>query len=165
MLITDPSLLFFCATSIEIRDSFPLKNTSSTISPDWDEVISTIVNYTADFASITSLLIVVGGWWLKRHSTSSNRVSSLPSESEIVAIRLQMTDGTEAMFQEWLTDPVRLKHYIDIFLQPSTSAKPIQVIFALKNGKSIVVDVSEGTQNNLQLKELLSYLNIDSVEK
>jgi len=81
-----------------------------------------------------------------------------------MAIRLQMTDGTEAMFQEWLTDPGRLKHYIDIFVQPSTSAKPVEVVFALKNGKTLVVDVSEGAQNNLQLNELLSYLNIDSVQ-
>lgn len=155
----------FCATSIEIRDSPPPKSPSSTTSRDWGEVITTIVNYTGDVASITSLLIIVGGWWLKKHSTSANRVSSPPSESEIVAIRLQMTDGTEHKFQEWLTDPARLKHYIDIFLQPSSFVKPVQVVFAVKNGESIVVDVSEGAQNNLQLNELLSYLNIDSAQK
>ena len=71
-----------------------------------------------------------------------------------------MTDGTEHKFQQWLTDPARLKHYIDTFLQPSTSVKPVEAVFVQKNGNSIVVDVSEGAQNNFQLNELLSYLNI-----
>ncbi|HJT57041.1 MAG TPA: hypothetical protein VJ761_11140, partial [Ktedonobacteraceae bacterium] len=99
------------------------------------------------------------------HPVRSQRNTSRTLESEIVAIRLRMTDGTEAMFQEWLTDPARLKHYINIFLQPSTSAKPVEVIFALKNGKSIIVDVSGDAQNNLQLDELLGYLHIDPAQE
>ena len=54
---------------------------------------------------------------------------------------------------------------IDIFLQPSASTKPLQVISVLKRNKSVVVDVSKGAQQNPPLNELLSYLNTDSAGK
>jgi hypothetical protein len=77
-----------------------------------------------------------------------------------------MTHGPDPEFEEWLTDPDRLKHYnIDVFNQPSSSIQPLQAIFVQRNGKAIKVDVSDGTQNNLQLNELLSYLKINPDRK
>jgi hypothetical protein len=107
------------------------------------------------------VLIAVAKWWSKKHSASSQGPPSPPSELEIVAIRLRMTHGDNPEFEEWLTDPDRLKHYIDVFNQPSSSIQPLQAIFVQRNGNEIKVDVSKGTQNNLQLDELLSYLSID----
>ena len=86
----------------------------------------------------------------------TNKLSS--KESDIVAVRLKMTDGTEATFQEWLTEPDKLKQYIDVFSQPNSSIKPLQAIFVMRNGRQIVVDVSTGAEQNIQLDELLSYL-------
>ncbi len=82
-----------------------------------------------------------------------------------MAIRLLKTDGTQHKFDEWLTDPDRLKNYIDVFNQQSSSIKPLQVIFVLKNDGPVIVDMSEGTQNTLALDALLSYLHIDSKQK
>lgn len=152
----------------EVKASTPPKKKLNNTSSNLDTTISTIAAiagnvlvYTASSATIIQTLIVVQDWWRKNHSTQStnpNTISSLITDSNIVAIRLQMTDGTEAIFEEWLTDPDRLRHYIDVFHQPSASVKPLQVIFVLKQNKRIIVDVSEGAQQNIQLNEVLNYL-------
>ena len=61
----------------------------------------------------------------------------------------------------------RLKHYIDAFnrLMSSSIRNLLYAIFVQRNGKTLRVGVSKGTQNNLQLDELLGYLNIGSGEK
>jgi hypothetical protein len=106
--------------------------------------------------------------WSEKHgadTAGSPGSTSQISETDIVAIRLRMTHGNDPEFEEWLTDPARLKHYIDVFNQPSSSVQPLYAIFVQRNGKATKVDVSEGTHNNLQLDELLSYLPIDEAEK
>ena len=158
----------YCSISMEIRDSLPPKDFLASPTVGMIEFISSIVTIATSPITVVPVLIAVLNHWSKMASTntaSSQGRPSQPSEPDIVAIRLQMTDRTEATFQEWLTHPTRLKHYIDIFLQPSPSAKPVQVAFALKNGSTIFVDVSEGAQNNLQLNEVLSYLHIDSAQQ
>jgi hypothetical protein len=52
-----------------------------------------------------------------------------------------------------------------VFNQPSSSVKPLQAIFELKNDGPVILDISEGTQNNLALDALLSYVHIDSKQK
>jgi len=76
-----------------------------------------------------------------------------------------MAHGPDHQFEEWLTDLDRLKYYIDAFNQPSSTVLPLKAIFVQRNGKEIPVDVLKGTQNNPQLDELLSYLNINSEQK
>jgi hypothetical protein len=77
-------------------------------------------------------------------SASPKEQSSKSSASEIVAIRLLKTDGTQPKFDAWLTDPDRLKYYIGVFNQPSSSIKPLQVIFVLKNdGQSLLTRQKE----------------------
>jgi hypothetical protein len=73
-----------------------------------------------------------------------------------------MTHCPDHSFEEWLTNPERLKHYIDVFLDPTSSIKPLQVIFVERNGMRHFIDVSKGSSNNFQLNELLSYLHIDT---
>jgi hypothetical protein len=168
-----PRRELYCAISLEIReDSLPKQNPSSA-PPRWDQIVNAFLTslaanaltFTASVVSITTALIAVEKWWSKKHKASSQGHSSRQPESDIAAIRLLMTDGTQHRFEEWLTDPARLKHYIDIFNQPSSSIKPLQAIFVLKKDGPIIINVSEGTQNNLQLDELLSRLHIDSAEK
>ena len=91
--------------------------------------------------------------------------TSQTSETDVVAIRLRMTHGPDHEFVEWLTDPDRLKTYIDAFNQPYSSIKPLQAIFVQRNDKVLPVDVVEDVQNNLPLNTLLSYLNIDPKQK
>jgi len=159
-----PFYALYCAASIEIRDSPPPKNTPGSASPGWGEILSTL-DHTASAITIVTALVIIYKWWSKKHAMPNADANSGSSESEIVAIRILMTDGTQPNFEEWLNDPARLKHYIDIFNQPSSSVKPLRAIFVLRKGNPLIVDVSESTQNNLQLNELLSYLNIDPVEK
>jgi len=82
-----------------------------------------------------------------------------------VVIHLLQTDGTQRIFDEWLTDPDWLKYYIGVFNQPSSSVKPLQAIFVLKNYGPFILYNSEGTQNNLALHALLSYVHSDSKQK
>ena len=164
-----------CAIFLETEASPLAKLKPSRRSPGWSEALTTVATaathaliLTAGEATILQMLVVVEEWWSKRHSArdvSSPPRSSQRSEPDILAIRLQMTDGTGATFQEWLTDPARLKRFIDTFLQPSASVKPLQVVFVLMQSKTIVVDVSKGEQRSLQLNELLSYLNTNSAEQ
>ncbi len=63
--------------------------------------------------------------------------------------------------QQWLTEPDELKRFIDVFNQPSSQLKPTEVVFVLWNRDTIVVDVTEGAQENLQLDEMLRLLKID----
>lgn len=160
-----PSTGLYCATSVEIRDSPQPKSPSSTTSPKWGDVISSIGDLfvtTATAMSIIGGLDVIERRWKewRLHHAPSLQGASQTSETDIVAIRLRMTHGPDHAFVEWLTDPDRLKHYIDAFSQPSSSIKPLQAIFVQRNDKALLVDVLEGVQNNLPLNELLSYLNI-----
>ena len=116
---------------------------------------------------IGALDVIERRWreWRTAHDANPQRGISQVSETDIVAIRLLMTNGSRHTFEEWLTHPDRLKHYIDMFNQPSSSIQPLQASFVQRNGEALRVDVSRGAQNNLQLDELLSYLHINSAEK
>lgn len=161
----------FCATSIKIRDFLSLKNTSGSVASGWGEVMSTVKEIFVVTATVTATAMsIVGGldvierrWkeWRTIHHTPTIQGPSQATETDIVAIRLRMTHGPDHEFVEWLTDPDRLKHYIDAFNQSSSSLKPLQAIFVQRNDKALLVDVSDGVQNNLPLDVLLSYLNID----
>jgi len=172
--------LLYCAVSVGIRDVSRPEEKSSSVSPSLGETILTDLTSpgataAANFITIaTGLIAFVGAlnhvakqWSKKRKPNSTNlpeRASS-SSETDIVTIRLRMTHGPDHEFEEWLTDPEQLKRYIDVFNKPSSSIQPLQAVFVQRNGKALKVDVSEGTQDNLQLNELLSYLHIDEFDK
>jgi hypothetical protein len=126
-----------------------------------------IVKVTAIATALIGTLTFIAKQWSKRHST--NRANPMEhtsqlSETDIVSVRLRMTHGDDPEFEEWLTDPDRLRHYIDVFNQPSSPIQPLYAIFVQRSGKEIKVDVSRGAQNNLQLDELLNYLNADPAQ-
>jgi hypothetical protein len=160
----EPESHLYCAISLEIRDGPPPTEKQSSGSPNWVEVTSVVggvlgVLYgaTANAASIVGGLDVIERRWREWRTTHPPIQSTThPSETDIVAIRLRMTQGPDHEFVEWLTDPDRLKVYIDAF--KSSSIKPLQAIFVQRNNKALPVDVLEGAQNNLALDALLSYL-------
>lgn len=163
----------FCAISLEIRD-LPLPKEKPVGTPaSWDQIVNAFltslaanaINFTASIVTITTALILIEKQWSRKHSMSSQVISSQPPDSDIVAIRLLMMDGTHHRFEEWLTEPARLKHYIDVFNQSASAVKPLQAVFVLKKDGPVIVDVSEGTQNNLPLNEALSYLHIDPAQQ
>jgi hypothetical protein len=179
-IIGNKTMDLICDISIEIKASSLPKDKPSSAPQSLGETIITsltsreataIVNFITIATGLTAfigVLRLVMKQWSTKHatdSTSSQGRSSQPSETDIVAIHLRMTHGPDHEFEEWLTDPDRLKHYIDVFNQPSSSIQPLQAIFVQRNGKALKADVSKGTQNNFQLDVLLSYLNIDSAEK
>lgn len=178
--IRDSRNLLYCAVSVGMRDGSQPKEKSRSASPSFGETILTDLTSqgataAANFVTIATALIAFTGalnhvakqWSKKRktNSTSLPEYTSPSSETDIVTIRLRMTHGPDHEFEEWLTDPEQLKHYIDVFNKPSSSIQPLQAVFVQRNGKAIKVDVSEGTQDNLQLNELLSYLHIDEIDK
>lgn len=175
-----PFRMIWCAVSIEVKALSLPEEKPSSASPSLGETIinaltsqeaAAIANFitiATGLIAFTGVLRLVAKQWSKKHDTknaSSHKSPSQPSETDIVAIRLRMTHGNDPEFEEWLTEPDRLKHYIDVFNQPSGSIQPLYAIFVQRNGKAIKVDVSKGAQDNPQLNELLSYLNIDSTEK
>lgn len=131
-------------------------------------VLSGALTWVVSLVSVIFTIIAAGLTviqWLRPSPPVTKLSENKRPESEIVSIGLRMTDGTEHEFQEWITDPDRLRHYIDVFNQPSSNVKPLQVIFKQKNGNTIVINVAEGVQNNLPLNELLSYLKVESERK
>jgi hypothetical protein len=163
----------FCAISVELLEDSQFKGEPTSTSPNLGQitvgsVLGFLIGETANVASIISLLDSIERRWRERHTTRHNHPQQgTPNltETDIVAIRLRMTHGPDHEFVEWITEPDRLKHYIDAFSQPSSSIKPLQAIFVQRNDKALHVDVSEGTQNNRPLDTLLSYLNIDLKKK
>jgi hypothetical protein len=168
-IITDKTILLLCMIYVMTKALPQSKYTSDKASLGWGEVMLTVGNVlvmTATAASIIGGLDVIERRWREWRTTHHThpQQGTLPlSETDIVAIRLRMTQGPDHEFEEWLTDPDRLKVYIEAF--KSSSIKPLQVIFVQRNNKALPVDVLEGAQNNLPLDALLSYLNIDSKQK
>lgn len=153
---------------ITVEKNAPLSSDNTSL--NWDAVVSTIGNLfvmTASAASIIQGLDVVERRWRERRAklqANPQHVPPVTSKSEIVHIRLNMSDGTRPAFKKWLDDPDALKTYIDAFNDPSSSVKPLQAVFVPIQGRPLVVDVSKGTKDNLQLEVLLSYLNTDKSE-
>ena len=116
-----------------------IKEKPSSTSPNWETVISTIGNLfvmAATVASIVQGLDVIERRWREKRTTHNapqqHRDAQKRSDSEIIAIRLLMTDGTQAQFKVWLDDPDELRKFIDTFNQPSSLVKPLQAIFLPK---------------------------------
>jgi hypothetical protein len=126
--------------------------------------VTAIVNAITIATTFITMVTFVAKQWSKERntvSTSSQKHISQSTGTDFVAIRLRMTHGPDHEFEEWLTNPDRLKHYIDAFNQSSSSIQPLQATFVQRNGLVLKVDVIQGSENNLQLDELLSYLKIN----
>jgi len=159
-----------------VQRATALKQKPSTSPPSWSEVIRTalaspevgIINLTASVIGITAVLITVLKRWEETYRTRKTKPSQpfpQPGKTDIYAIRLRMTGGKELTMQKWLIEPDELKHFIDVFNQPSSNVKPTEVVFVLWNRDIMVVDVTQGAQGNPQLDEMLKHLKIDPEEK
>ncbi len=84
------------------------------------------------------------------------------SDKEIVEILLVMDDGSHHTSQRWISDPDILREHIDVFSDPTSKVKPLQVVFRKRKGRALVVDVTEGGKDNPQLNFVIrSYLEAD----
>lgn len=163
--------VLYCAASIGIKAPPPPKEKPSGTSPNWGQitiggVLGFLIGESANVASIIGALDVIERRWREWHTTPHTHPqqgTSHLSATDIVAIRLRMTQGPDHEFVEWLTDPDRLKVYIEAFKE--SSIKPLQAIFVQRNDKALPVDVLEGAQNNRALDTLLSYLKTDSAQQ
>jgi hypothetical protein len=134
---------------------------------DWGDLACNVFDKIGGFASIIALLDAVERRWREMSTTNDAHLSQIgpqPSETDIARIRLRMTHGPDRELEEWLTEPVEVKKHIDTFNQPGTTTLPLKVVFVLKNGEEIPVDVLHGTHNNPLLDLMLSRLKINPVQ-
>jgi hypothetical protein len=157
---------------------------SSSPTTDWLNLVETyggnLFVAAATLASIIQGLDVVERRWREHQekhkqqgsktpqpaSASSTQAASPPqkaatSDKEIVEILLVMDDGSQHGFKRWVSDPDALRTYIDAFSDPKSPVKPFQVIFRKREGRSLVVNVTEGGKDNQQLNVILGYLDAD----
>lgn len=66
-----------------------------------------------------------------------------------------MDDGSCHTFKRWISDPDALRTYINDFSDPTSKVKPLQVVFRKREGRALVVDVTEDGGDNRQLNDIL----------
>ncbi len=176
-LFTTGINIVWCGIFLEKVVSSPQEEKPGGASPSLAETINAvltspevgIINLTASAVTIITALIIVAKRWEKTHQArkaSPPQRFPQPEKTDIYAIRLRWTDGRQRDTpQKWLTEPDELKHFINVFQEPSSQLKPTEVVFVLWNREIYVVDVTKGTQGNLQLDEMLKRLKIDSEKK
>jgi hypothetical protein len=154
----NPILLGLGAAAVSVDSAI-----DNTLSSSEATAIANLITY-ASFPTVIQALSALAKEWSKKHSSDSSipqEGSPQPSGTDIIRITLRMTREDDHEFTEWLTDPKRLKEYIDAFNRPSSWIKPVYVTFVKRNRKKIKVYVTKGTQNNIELDTMLSYLHID----
>lgn len=117
----------------------------------------------ASLASITQVILMIVDMRSKkftRRKTNKAKKSISRGLDEIEAIRLHMNDGSYIVFESWLTEPEKVKSFIEAFHSSSTSPKPVRVVFFLKNRTRLTVDVSENTASQQELDNLIKYLTL-----
>lgn len=156
---------------------------SSTV--DWLSLVETVGSNllvtAATLASIIQGLDVVERRWREHQekhkqqgtqtslpaSASSPQPAASPSkripasDKEIVEILLVMDDGSQHEFKRWISEPNALKAYIDVFSDPTSKVKPLQVVFRKLGGRALVVDVTKEGKDNKQFNAILGYLDAD----
>ena len=158
----NPILLGLGAAFVSADSAF-----EDTLSSPEATAIANLIAYLS-FPTVIQGLFAIEKEWSKKHDEDSvvpHDSSPQPSGTDIVNITLHMTHGDDLEFPEWLTDPNRLKRYIDVSIQSSDPIKPVYVIFEQRNGTKAKVYVTEGTQNNAKLDEHLGYLHINPEQK
>ncbi|GHO98755.1 hypothetical protein KSF_088030 [Reticulibacter mediterranei] len=116
-------------------------------------------------SSLAQGIEVVRQWWIAGKTTQGvpKQQGSFPPEispssaTDIVAIRLWMAAGSDHECVEWLTDPDRLKGYLDAFQKPDASLWPLHAVFVKRNGDEVKANVLQESGND-QRETFLSYL-------
>ncbi|GHO92121.1 hypothetical protein KSF_021690 [Reticulibacter mediterranei] len=132
--------------------------------PGWIEILAVA----ASVGSIAQVALMIADMWSRRQkkqlSTKTSQNVSKQNASKdwdhITKIYAEMTDGTRISFASWHDNPEKIKSFVQTFNLPSTSSKPVRIVFVLKDNTAIRVDASESAANKQQLEQLINYLNL-----
>lgn len=94
----------------------------------------------------------------KERSTGKTPVDEKTAWNEVKSIRILMSDGNWVRFDSWLTDPNKLKSFLEVAQLPSISPRPLLVWFLLENGSRVQLAVSSDLVNNQQIENLINIL-------
>jgi len=127
----------------------------------WVEILA----IAASIASIAQVILMITDKWSrkaggKKHIDKFEAKEAKPWD-EVKEILILMTDSTWVSFKIWKTDPDKVKSFIQTFDFSSGSPKPKQVMFVLKNGYRVRVDISDSLMSQQELDKLLKYLKLD----
>ena len=130
---------------------------------DMATVTVAFLGVAASVSSIVQVILMI----VDMHSRGSKK--QIPNRSgqsaqrawdEIKEIRVQMNDGSWVQFDSWIGDPEKVKSFLEVFHSSSISPKPLRVEFTLKNGSHLPVMLSDTTENEKELDELINYLQL-----
>ncbi len=130
----------------------------------WIEILA----IAASLSSIAQVVLMVADLWsrkIKEKEATKDKQSASTGLDEVKKIRIQMSDGTQVEFESWLTDPEKLKRFIQTFLSSSQSPKPLWVRFYLKNHTGATLYLSDTPESQRQLEELIQLLKLESKKK
>ena len=125
----------------------------------WPELLTIV----ASIASVAQVVLMVIDMWLrktKERSTSKTRVDERSAWNEVKCIRILMSDGNWVRFDSWLTNPNKLKSFLEVAQLPSNSPKPLLVWFLLENGSRVQLVVSSDPVQSQQIEDFINILTL-----
>src|SRR5258708_14797958 len=125
----------------------------------WPELLTIV----ASIASVAQVVLMVTDMWsrkAKERSTSKTRIDERTAWNEVRSIRILMSDGNWVRFDSWLTDPNKLKSFLEIAQLPYTSPRPLLVWFLLENGSRIQLAVSSDPVQSQQIEDFITILRL-----
>lgn len=114
-------------------------------------------------ASVAQVMLMVVDMWSRKakgKAASKAKQGVKHAWDEVKEIRVMMSNGTLIQFESWMDEPEEVKRFVETFHLPSQSPKPMRVIFLLKNGNQVRLDVSEGVTNQQELDKFINYLKL-----
>lgn len=123
----------------------------------WPELLTIV----ASIASVAQVILMVIDMWsrkAKERGTGKTRVDEKTAWNEVKNIRILMSDGNWVGFDSWLTDPNKLKSFLEVAQLPSHSPRPLLVWFLLENGSRVQLAISSDPVNNQQIENLINIL-------
>jgi hypothetical protein len=125
----------------------------------WPELLTIV----ASIASVAQVVLMVIDMWsrkAKERSTSKARVDEKTAWNEVKSIRILMSDGNWVQFDSWLTDPNKLKSFLEVAQLPSNSPRPLLVWFLLENGSRVQLAISSDPIQSQQIEDFINILRL-----
>ena len=125
----------------------------------WPELLTIV----ASIASVAQVILMVIDMWsrkAKERSTSKAKTNKRTAWNEVKSIRILMSDGNWVRFDSWLTDPNKLKSFLDVAQLPSNSPRPLLVWFLLENGSRVQLAVSSDPVHSQQIEDFINILTL-----
>ena len=122
-----------------------------------------IIAMLGSIASVVQVMLMVVDMWSRKakgKAASKAKQGVKHAWDEVKEIRVMMSDGTSIQFESWMEEPEKVKSFIETFHLPSQSPKPMWVTFLLKNGKQVLLSVSESGTNQQELETFINYLKL-----